>query len=588
MRVWADVYDANGTLVGGPITSLTGASVTRALDGAGSISLTFPAADERAVTLLQNERRVRLYVEHDEQTRELGRGIVRQLRANVAESSTTFSASGPDSLDVLARRSVLLNRSYENQSVSDIANDLAGLAGWTAVVDFGVGNQTCRFDGSNVLKALLRVAEEKGLHLREGESDNTLEIGAFGTNTGVRCLAPTSLTREVYANDDLILIESITQTTDSKDICNWIVPIGAGEGAAALTLRYSNRLGTYAIEQVLGPDGQVLYYLRDTESIATYGQCERIVTFKEIGPVANSTTAKQLAANALYDAAVAWLERQAVPLTTYKINGKKCRTTIRPGDKVRVTYQGVVQTLEGEYTPILIDELMWVMKVTESVGTDGLRLSLDVATVDRKEQDTAQAVVGALEAINVRNVSVQTFPYWSENTYTDTVCYQTSIGIGKYAYFKLQFDDSVTDIVRVVARFKTRPLFALNRVTAVTPSAGSNIDNVFDVVEGSEHPKGLHLYFNSVDVSSDYGGPWNPTASDNTALDVTVDLTQLVIDAGIYNEHLIEFRAEVGDTTPAYQLPGYAGPGLLTGQRSSGVIELNLRVLGTARAVVPS
>jgi hypothetical protein len=574
MRVWADVYNSSGTLVGGPITSLTGASVTRALDGAGSISLTFPAADERAVSLLQNERRVRLYVEHDEQTRELGRGIVRQLRANVGESSITFSASGPDSLDVLARRSVLLNRAYENLSVSDIANDLASLAGWTAEVDFGTGNQTCRFDGSNVLKALLRVAEEKGLHLREGESDNTLEIGAFGTDTGVICMAPQALTRSLYGNDDLILIDSITQTTDSKDICNWIVPIGAGEGAAAMTLRYSNRLGTYAIEQVLGPDGQTLYYLRHTDSIAMYGQCERVVTFKEIGPVANSTTAKQLAANALYDAAVAWLERQAVPLTTYKISGRKCRTTIRPGDKVRVVYAGVVETQEGDYTPIAVDELMWVMKVTETVSADGLRLSLDVATVDRREQDTAQAVVGALDAINVRNVSVQTFPYTFENVYYDTIAANY-----KDATFRFRVTDYVTDLISVKINFRTHPLWTPATYFALTPPEFN-----WELRVSPNYPSGVSLWIDGVDVSSGYGGPWL-NSSENQQLEIEADITQLILDSagGIYQEHSIVLKC-----TQRFGAVEVYSPLRSNNGASTGMVEMAIYALGTARAVVPS
>ena len=573
MRVWADVYDASGVLVGGPISSLTSASVTRALDGAGSISLAIPAADEQAVTLLQNESRVRIYVEMDEQVRELGRGVIRSLRANVQESDMTISASGPDSLDALTRRSVLLNRSYNNQSVSDIANDLASLAGWTAEVEFGTGNQTCRFDGSNVLKALLRVAEEKGLHLRESATPEAVEIGAFGDDSGVRCIAPHTISRELYGNDDVILIDSISQTTDSKDVCNWIVPVGAGEGAAALTLRYSNREGPYTINQVAGPDGQLLYYLSDSTSIASYGQSERIVTFKEIGPVANSSTAKQLAANALYDAAMAWLERQIVPLVTYKISGKKCRTTIRPGDMVRVVYTGVVETAGGEWTPIRVNELMWVMKVTESVGTDGMRLSLDVSTVDRREQDTAQAVVGALEAINVRNVSVQTFPYTFENVYYDPIAANY-----KNAEFRFKVTDYVTDLISVKINFRTHPLWTPATYFALTPPEFN-----WEVRVSSNYPSGVSLLIDGVDVSADYGGPWL-TADENQQLDVEADITQLILDAagGLYAEHTIALSC-----TSRYGAVEVYSPLRSNNSASTGMVEMAIYALGTARAVVP-
>lgn len=63
MNIWADVYDITGaTLQGeGPITNIQRASITRALDGAGEISLSAFATDPRVQDLIANERRVVLY-----------------------------------------------------------------------------------------------------------------------------------------------------------------------------------------------------------------------------------------------------------------------------------------------------------------------------------------------------------------------------------------------------------------------------------------------------------------------------------------------------------------------------------------------
>lgn len=595
MQLWADVYDPDGNVKVGkaPITEIISASITRNLDGAGNLEITVPPSANNLDALI-NERQLWVYAQADnEPPRLIGTGYIRKRRIIAGVSGMQMSISGPDLLDALRRKSVLLGRIFNAQAIGTIASDLIGLVGngWQVSVDTSISadTQTARFDGSTILKAFIRVAEEKGAHIRAGLQPKTLELGSFGSNTDLMAIEPpASVSVEMYSNDNVLLIDRITQLEESDDVVNWIIPIGAGEGVAAQTLKESTRTGPYPIQTMTAPDGRTLYYISNAPSVLRYGEIQRVVTFKEIGPIANSTTAKTLAANALYDAAAAWLERNSEKLTTYQITVKKCRRVIRPGDKIRLVWNGSVQTAEGDVVPINVDGYFWVMQVTETVNTGGMGVSLQIASVDRVAKDAARMLVGALESVSVTNVSVQTFPYWSSDTYRDYVCYLSTTGVGRYATFKLEFDDSVTDIVSVKLRFKSSPLIALSRMTAVAPVAGTNFDCVFDVVEGDEHPKGLHLYVNSVDVSTSYGGPWNPTATDNNTINVECDITQLILNAGIYNDHVIQFRAEVDDRPSAYQLPGFAGPGTILGQRSSGIIEANFRVLGTSRAILPS
>lgn len=595
MQLWADVYDADGNSKIGktPITELISASITRTLDGAGSMEVVVPASATNLDALI-NERQLWIYAQSDDESpRLIGTGYIRKRRIVAGTSGTQMSISGPDLMDALRRKSVLLGRIFDTQAVGTIASDLIGLVGdgWQVNVDTSLSadTQTVRFDGSTVLKALIRVAEEKGAHIRSGLQPKTVELGAFGTPTDLVAIEPPStVSMEMYANDNVLLIDRITQLDASDDVVNWIIPIGAGEGVAAQTLAQSTRTSPYPIQTMTGPDGRTLYYISDASSVERYGAIQRVVTFKEIGPIANSTTAQTLAANALYDAAAAWLQRSSDKTTTYQITARKCRRVIRPGDKIRLIWRGTVETSEGDVVPIDVDDYFWVMQVTETVTADGMGVSLQIASVDRAQQDPAKMIVGALESIHVNNVSVQTFPYWSSDTYTDYVCYLSSTGVGRYATFKLEFDNNITNIISVKLRFKSRPLIALSRMTAVAPTAGTNFDCVFDVVEGDEHPKGLHLYVNGIDVSINYGGPWNPTAGDNNPINVECDITQLILDAGIYNDHVIQFRAQVDDRPSAYQLPGFSGPGLILGQRSSGLIEANFRVFGTSRAIVPS
>jgi len=78
MRIWCDVYDASGNRLGqGPVTAITGAEIHRSLDGAGSWSMRCIGTDARALDLLTNERRVKIWFEDTGGVRMAGEGIIR-------------------------------------------------------------------------------------------------------------------------------------------------------------------------------------------------------------------------------------------------------------------------------------------------------------------------------------------------------------------------------------------------------------------------------------------------------------------------------------------------------------------------------
>ncbi len=596
--LWVDVYDAGGNRLGdGPVTSVVSASVKRVLDGAGSISVVFPATDQRALDLLQNERHIRIFVEHDSTTRELGRGVIRQLRLDVRESNMRLRATGPDELDALSRKSVLLGRKYDNQGISTIVNNLLTLvSGWTATVDGGLGNLSTRFDGSNVLKALLTVVEQQGLHLRAGTSSNSIEVGAFGADSGLLVYGPLErVTSELSARDDMLLIETLSQTNKSAGVVNWIVPLGAGNGEAALTLEHSTRTAPYAIQSMTGPDGRTLYYLSDSASIAGYGQIERILVFKDIAPVENNATDVELAANALYDAAAAKLERISQLQETYKFACRKPRQTIRPGDKIAVRYKGVIERDGQPLTYADVDDDFWVLAVRERVGLDGIRLSLEVCTVDQHALDAAKIIVGALDALQVRDVAVQ--PYYSKSGFT----YVRQLDDTHTATVPIKITDATMFLQRALVRVKTRPFRALasgassggahrhqmwDSGAVVSPAAPKDVGYVcldadapggngtvhywrqsgsastpselwtfgssdthshtltYGINDDTEYPDTLRVSINGVDRTSALGGPWG---SGGSAVDVTLDVTDYINAAAtLQQEHTVQFSCDGG------------------------------------------
>jgi hypothetical protein len=583
VRIWAEVYDASGNKLGNSqINDIIATKVKRELDAAGSFDFTV-ATSQQALDLLRNEREVRVFFKRDEEgARELYRGYIRQNRMSVGKSPD-ISISGVTKMDALARRSVLLGRAYDAKTISYIANDLIDLVpGWAVEVDSAIASdlQTSRFDGSSVLKALIRTAEEKGVHIREGLASNTVEMGAFGQESGLRFIKPpSSVGVELAQTNEVVLVGKITQTENTSDVVNWIIPIGAGEGSAALTLKNSTRTTPYTIRTMTAPNGQTLYYLSDSASILDYGQIERVITFKEIAPIANSNAAKIAAANALYDAATAWLQRNSVKLTSYKLSGCKVAQTIRPGDKIRIQFRGEVDTFDGKLTYIDIDDVFWVMGVTESFSKSGLSIDLDVTTIDRHTQDIKRIVVGMLDAIDVRNLSVQTFPWRFQDSKTRPIQATASppSNSDHDAVYLFTPDSTVTDIIAVFLTFEALPL------NAFTQPSGSFTTYFYDVYKGYNYPSYVHLWVNGVDVSTSYGGPWN-NAGENATFNVTCDISRLITEAsgGIYQSHSIELRA--GNRTGEVRL-STAFP-TQTGNASQGLIEFTVLALGTARATL--
>jgi len=482
--IYADVYDPSGNKLGdGPVDSLTSVSVKRRLDASGSVELSFPLTDERANDLIQNERRVRIYIEHNEVVRELGRGVIRRKSKSDPESNATLTASGPDDMVELTFPSLGRNRAYTNQALSNIVNDItAEASGWGATVDSGLGDYAVRFDGGNPLQALIQIAEQNGLHIRPSLTAKTIELGAFGSDTGLIAFGRMiNINDAVERNNSLLPIERIVIDEDTRNIVNWIIPIGGGDGDAAVTLKEAYEAGNrttgngyrYNIQQVT-INGRTEYAISDASSISTYGQIEKNpVKFSKIVPISNSKANLTLASEAVYDAASAWLERKSVKLNTYKINVKKPRTTIRPGDKITLDYKGYVKRTgtDAEFAFVDIRDDFWVMEVEERVSTSGVSLSLTIASIDEHVKDAQDVVVGAIEAIDIRNIQIQPYPnVWG-------YVYQRQMDSNHSAIVPVRVDEAILSIHRCSLYITTRPFrstasAARSGGAAATTSAG--------------------------------------------------------------------------------------------------------------------
>lgn len=567
MRYWVDVYDKNDIKLGTAF-EVQSAQVTEVLDEAGTITLTYSPAAQKTVELMKEENRVRIWVEQNGKRMLFGSGVIRDLLVNDAESSVV-TANGPDSLDALTRKSVLLGRIYDGETIINIVSDLVSLVtGWTSTVT-DTGSQTARFDGVSVLKALLRVAQEKGLHLRLGETPNSVELGAFGDDNGITAVAPYSATAEMQGRDDVVLIERISRKVNSREVINWIIPQGAGQGTAALTLEDS----THTLNTITLPDGREMPYLSDPDSIETYGQSEKIVAFSNIAPIENTDAAKIAAADALYDAAMAWLERNSQPLITYSISLKKVNTPLRVGDKIRVIYKGIVETETGQFTYLDVNGLFWVNKISKKAVDSGISWALDIASIDRAENDEATIVTSAIESAEARNVNVE--PKAIAFSYQDT----DILGSNAPVSFRFRVNDIFTTVSRIKMNIHAVPMKSESYWTSVPANM-----LFWQVTPGYNYPSDVSISIDGVDVTAALGGPWNPGGG-NAEIDVDVDITNYIKNAsgGLYQDHSIVFTclSRVGQVRLD---SGYSS--LSNAQASTGKITATYTVSGSSQAII--
>jgi hypothetical protein len=591
MRLWADVYSAAGARLGDGPVMLTSAAVTRVLDGIGTIRFSVPGTDTRARALLLNERRVRLWFQaHDGVTpRQIGSGIIRQVRASGTPADWSLDLEGPDDLDGLARVSTKLGRKYSAQTVSTIASSLVGLvSGWSVSASGGEVTDA-RFDGVSVFKALLALAQQQGLHVRAGTSTNTVEVGAFGTAAGLRLVNPIGAPPAIDAADEIALIETISVEQNSEAVCTRLYPIGAGIGEAWLTIFKADRNLPYT-RQVANINGIDQHFLEDFAAVALYGVIEKMGRFGDIAPLTNSEADQKNAANALYDAAAAWLSRYSQRQDVYQVTAHKVRTTLRPGDKVRLVYNGVVERDGMVSNFIDVDGDMWVMEVTERVGLEGASVDLVLSSVDRQAQDAARVVIGALEELSVDGVTVK--PYFNRSSWvydrvidpffpasvpvvltnatqrlnrcrvrvrtrafistarsavTNTThrhsILQSGAGTGPYYYRDVIMYDQATN-----ATFRALlPVSIESAAFLAQTDIETNEDFItvnYGLQQDTQTPAGLRVFVNNIDRTTALGGPW--LVSGGAGM-FEVDVTQWIESVvPLQQEHIVRIECTSG------------------------------------------
>lgn len=592
MNVWLEVYGADGNQRTGVIRNVKSLNLTRRLDGVGALKASLIGTDRRALGLLVHGARVRGYVSIDQQRREVGRGIVRRPATSDSPGGSSFTVDAPDELSELKDTSVLLGRTYgvgTPVQIGSVVDNLVSLAnGWTADATGLDKLVSMRLDGASVLKGLQILAEQNGLHLRQAVGAKVVEFGAFGADIDLTLINSTHTSKQLQLNDDIALITEISVDSDSEDVVNRIYPVGGGEGLARINLANSTRSTPYAIQSVTGADGEPLRYIETGER-----PVREVVRRYEITPLANSAAAKQEADNSLYDAAAADLARSSVVQSTYNVTVAKCRKTVRPGDKVKIRFKGVIEDARGLYTYRDIDGDFWVLSVRENFNLSGQTVSMVVSNVDRQPMDSAEKLAQTVSKVQTRSYEVKNFPYTYANTWVDTVM-RGGFFTNKPARFVVPVSDIVTSILRVLIRVKTYPLDSGTGLTSLRQGSTDLAVSTYSVQEHDYYPHNLSIKINGVDVTSALGGPWGSYTS---SLDVQLDITDYIVNAsgGLYQDHDIEFQAGVQPVVVRVNGPTADPPPVgwtilfppdVESADSRGRVELSVQILGTAQAIL--
>ena len=441
--VYLDIENSAGQRQGsGPITSADFWRCTAKMDRAGEFEFEMPATDPKSFAV-QKKRIVRAYAILDGQRVEVGAGIIDYIeKMPQSDGKVMLRVSGNDLVRELSYRSVLDLTLYSGGSPVTHAAAVAAIeayapAGWAFTADGSPPHDAIYgyFNGETVLQGAIKVADKSQNHFYKGVGRSLIFASAF-TSSGVRAIqAKGALVANTCA------ITELTQAVDTYDLITRIYPRGSGNANVQLTLRATSRSA---------PTGYTLNaaqnYIEHDASVATYGVIERQIDFRDIGPIENTATDIQSAANALFDAALETLQRRSTELEqeTYSLQVEGCSQLLRPMQTIRVAYRDLSAGLN-------INDDLNILEATWQVDNKGIQTTdLVVSNADRWPRSDVGVVVDGIEqgkvyqALQQLNANSYTMPHLKYVDDTETATIDLDLG------------SEVTQVQQILMRFRLK------------------------------------------------------------------------------------------------------------------------------------
>lgn len=388
-----DLYSAAGVKLDVPPlegTAIAGFSYSGAEKKIGSFTLSVPLGEAMEV---QSGRRIWAYTDEGL----IFKGQIDSVETVIQGETKMVQASGMTLARLKLGKKTTLNRRFDNASLSTILSALLSGTGYSAgSVDVPLTNLTIPLFGNTLWDALGKIADGFGYLMREDVINDTIDMGAFGDNSGLTFGNAEAHTPGLSANPDFAVITGLKVKARTHEVYNKIIPLGQQQSIAStanapyLTLENSTRTSPYTVQTGLNPDGTTYWYISDATSVATHGECEMYFPVSFVAPLSASTTDLQRAANTLYDLAVTHLQRVKDQQIAYEVDvvGLKHRAggeyTFEVGQKCRLQYTGAVTTDTGREVLLEVDEDLYIMEYQRTFDASGADMwRLTVSSISR-------------------------------------------------------------------------------------------------------------------------------------------------------------------------------------------------------------
>ena len=465
-------YIAGPTLAGaGPITSATSWQSVQRLDRAGTFRFEMPASDSKS-SLIVPLNIVRCYAQVEGVWTEIGAGVIEHIETAVdGDGQAVLSVSGSDMLGELAifnteqfyvDGSNSITEPMTPVSHADAVNALYALSyppDWTMVPDPAppVDEIVGRWNYESVLQACVSLAEKCRTHFYLS-AFRAVTFASATTASGMRATNAAS-------GGPVAAIGNVRKIEDGADIVTEVIPFGAGNADARLTMISHTRTVPTGFSTSTTPNGWYMS-LRETAPYNQYGPRRRVVQWKDISPISSTDGDIEAAANMLFDQAYRYLVQHNRPAEFYDVSLVECPALLRPLQTIRVVYRDVTQNVD-------IDADLLILEVTTEMQADGPRTTgMIVSTVDRWPESDSGAVVQRLTQAQLYEVA----PQLNANSYV--ISYTKPVDDAETASFRFRFDSEVVQLTRLTFDFQLLPLESTVKSVAgselTTPAGGGS------------------------------------------------------------------------------------------------------------------
>jgi len=562
-----DILDASGNNLGsGPLTEIVSIDTVERLDKIGELTFVIFANDPKAQYVTDGAQ----FDIYDETDGYIGRYLFNKRIKTIRDGRSTLVVQCWSILRELAYVVTGFAREYQYFPVQSIVQDLvASVDGWTSDVGLNMGITNVSYQGQTIYEGIEDLAKRWGYHFRlAAGSARVLEFNTLGElNENLRLVNLQGQTIAFDSLTDIGIVKSFTENISTDEIYNRVIAVGAGTGANMLVLEDGAVGDTYTVQSRTKSNGQTEYYIEDTASIASYGVRETVLIFDQIRPIANTVTSKSYARAELLSNAEAWLERYKDARRQYDdVIAYGVKTTVQVGDKISIRYKEL-DDLDNLY--LNIDEQLWITELVVTRKSTGEREhKFKLVSIDRPSMNDQDIVASAVKGIRSEKLLIKPTTFRYSDTYTDFAANSNSLYDDRNATFTLTFDDTVTDLTRVVIEWRTKPIYCTsvwsssgltetNNANPTTPHkhtlnlATLATTGLFTILESSHYPTDISLEINGVNVDNhvdvDYltggYGEWNSGGTPDSALFVRMDITDFILNAagGIYQTFEFKF-----------------------------------------------